>query len=184
MLWKFRNSKKILHQNINNLEKIKDPKYQWRNFYNNKLKLEYKKLFKLFDELIFLKTSSFDNVFKWRLKQEKTNQSKNKKSTQRNSLTDFRPELHDRGLSLSWAFCRGAEFWCGISSFCRGRLHFVMESSKSVVEPWILSCCPENSMTEVFFCRGVHFAAQAQMNRASWRSWSSNPSAVHQNQLS
>ena len=72
--------KKILYKNINNLEKIKDPKYQWRNFYNNKLKMEYKKLFKLFDELIFLKTSSFDNVFKWRLKQEKTNQSKNKKS--------------------------------------------------------------------------------------------------------
>ena len=72
--------KKILHKNINNLEKIKDPKYQWRNFYNNKLKLEYKKLFKLFDELIFLKTSSFDNVFEWRFKQEKYNQSKNKKS--------------------------------------------------------------------------------------------------------
>jgi len=72
--------KKILYKNINNLEKIKDPKYQWRNFYNNKLKMEYKKLFKLFDELIFLKTSSFDNVFKWRLRQEKTNQSKNKKS--------------------------------------------------------------------------------------------------------
>ena len=72
--------KKILYKNINNLEKIKDPKYQWRNFYNNKLKIEYKKLFKLFDELIFLKTSSFDNVFKWRFKQEKYNQSKNKKS--------------------------------------------------------------------------------------------------------
>jgi len=72
--------KKILYKNINNLEKIKDPKYQWRNFYNNKLKMEYKKLFELFDELIFLKTSSFDNVFKWRFKQEKYNQSKNKKS--------------------------------------------------------------------------------------------------------
>ena len=72
--------KKILHKNINNLEKIKDPRYQWRNFYNNQLKLEYKKLFKLFDELIFLKTSSFDNVFKWRFKQENYNQSKNKKS--------------------------------------------------------------------------------------------------------
>jgi len=72
--------KKILYKNINNLEKIKDPKYQWRNFYNNKLKMEYKKLFKLFDELIFLKTSSFDNVFEWRFKQEKYNQSKNKKS--------------------------------------------------------------------------------------------------------
>ena len=72
--------KKFLYKNINNLEKINDPKKQWRNFYNNKLKTEYKKLFKLFDELIFFKTSSFDNVYKWRLKQEKTNQSKNKKS--------------------------------------------------------------------------------------------------------
>ncbi len=72
--------KKILYKNINNLEKIDDPKNQWRNFYNYKLKTEYKMLFKLFDELIFLKTSSFDNVYKWRLKQEKTNKSKNRKS--------------------------------------------------------------------------------------------------------
>ena len=71
--------KKFLYKNINNLEKINDPKNQWRNFYNKKLKNEYKKLFKLFDELIFLKTSSFDNVYKWRLKQEITNQSKNKR---------------------------------------------------------------------------------------------------------
>ena len=71
--------KKFLYKNINNLEKINDPKNQWRNFYNKKLKIEYKKLFKLFDELIFLKTSSFDNVYKWRLKQEITNQSKNKR---------------------------------------------------------------------------------------------------------
>ena len=71
--------KKFLYTNINNLEKINDPNNQWRDFYNKKLKIEYKKLFKLFDELIFLKTSSFDNVYKWRLKQEKTNQSKNKK---------------------------------------------------------------------------------------------------------
>ena len=71
--------KKFLYKNINNLEKINDPKNQWRNFYNKKLKIEYKKLFKLFDELIFLKTSSFENVYKWRLKQEKTNQSKNRK---------------------------------------------------------------------------------------------------------
>ncbi len=71
--------KKFLYKNINNLEKINDPKNQWRNFYNKKLKNEYKKLFKLFDELIFLKTSSFDNVYKWRLKQEITNKSKNKR---------------------------------------------------------------------------------------------------------
>ena len=48
--------KKFLYKNINNLEKINDPKNRWRNFYNKKLKIEYKKLFKLFDELIFLKT--------------------------------------------------------------------------------------------------------------------------------
>ena len=72
--------KKFLYKNINNLEKINDAKNQWRDFYNNKLKIEYKKLFKLFNELIFLKASSFDNVYKWRLKQEKNNKSKNKKS--------------------------------------------------------------------------------------------------------
>ncbi len=72
--------KKFLYRNVNYLEKINDPNNQWRNFYNNKLKVEYKTLFKLFDELIFLKTSSFNNVYKWRLKQEKNNQSKNKKS--------------------------------------------------------------------------------------------------------
>ena len=71
--------KKFLYKNINNLERVNDPNNQWRDFYNNKLKIEYKNLFKLFDELIFLRTSSFDNVYKWRLKQEKTNQSKNKK---------------------------------------------------------------------------------------------------------
>ena len=71
---------KYLHRNINKLEKINDKKYIWRNFYNNKLKLEYKKLYNLFDELIFLRTSSFNNVFNWRLKQEKNNKSKNKDS--------------------------------------------------------------------------------------------------------
>ena len=66
--------KKFLYRNINNLETINDTKNQWRDYYNNKLKIEYKELFKLFDELIFLKTSSFDNVYQWRIKQEKTNQ--------------------------------------------------------------------------------------------------------------
>ena len=73
-------TKKYLYKNINNLEKTKDKEYIWRNFYNNKLKSEYKKLFNLFDELIFMKTSSFENVYNWRLKQEKNNFSKNKNS--------------------------------------------------------------------------------------------------------
>ncbi len=73
-------TKEYLYKNINNLEKTNDKKYQWRNFYNKQLKLEYKKLFNLFDELIFMKASSFNNVFNWRLKQEKKNKSKNKNS--------------------------------------------------------------------------------------------------------
>ncbi len=47
--------------------------------------MEYNKLFKLFDEHIFLKTSSFNNVYEWRLKQERTNKSKNKKSKRMSS---------------------------------------------------------------------------------------------------
>ncbi len=78
-------TKKYLHKNINNLEKIHDEKYKWRNFYNNKLQKEYKKLFNLFDELIYMKTSSFNNVFNWRLKQEKNNKSKNKNSKRMSS---------------------------------------------------------------------------------------------------
>ncbi len=73
-------TKKYLYKNINKLEKFNDTKNIWRNFYNNKLKLEYRKLFNQFDELIFMQTSSFNNVFNWRLKQEKNNTSKNKKS--------------------------------------------------------------------------------------------------------
>ena len=72
--------KEYLYKNINTLEKRNDKNYKWRNFYNNKLKLEYKKLFNLFDELIFMKTSSFENVFKWRLKQELNNKSRDKNS--------------------------------------------------------------------------------------------------------
>ena len=72
--------KNYLYKNLNRLEKSKDPKYIWRNFYNSKLKKEYKKLFGLFNEYIFMRASSFDNVFNWRLKQEKNNQSKNRNS--------------------------------------------------------------------------------------------------------
>ncbi len=73
-------TKKYLHRNINKLEKYNDENYEWRNFYNNKLKIEYKKLFNLFDKLIFMKAPSFKNVYNWRLKQEIKNRSSNKNS--------------------------------------------------------------------------------------------------------
>ena len=69
-----------LYKNLNRLEKLKDSKFVWRNFYNSKLKKEYNKLSGLFDEYIFMKTSSFDNVINWRIKQERSNYSKDKNS--------------------------------------------------------------------------------------------------------
>tara|TARA_B100001121_G_scaffold71958_1_gene63728 strand:+ start:1880 stop:2740 length:861 start_codon:yes stop_codon:yes gene_type:complete len=68
-------NKNYLFKNINSLEKKFDTKYLWRKFYNNKLKNEYKLLFNLFDETIFLKAPSFKYVLRWRIKQEKNNSS-------------------------------------------------------------------------------------------------------------
>ena len=43
----------------------------WRNYVNEKLKKEYKKIFSMLDHFIFIKIPNFDMVFKWRLLQEK-----------------------------------------------------------------------------------------------------------------
>ena len=63
-------TKEYLFKNINNLEKLYEKKNIWRNYYNNQLKFNYKKLFNKFDSTIFFKSSSFKNVNKWRIKQE------------------------------------------------------------------------------------------------------------------
>tara|TARA_Y100001970_G_scaffold285066_1_gene403817 strand:- start:2093 stop:2950 length:858 start_codon:yes stop_codon:yes gene_type:complete len=62
--------KSYLNKNINFIEKKNDSKMKWRNFYNQKLKYEYAKIFKHFNEIIFIKSTSFSNVAKWRFKQE------------------------------------------------------------------------------------------------------------------
>ena len=67
--------KKFLNKDINKLEMQEDKNRIWRNYYNNNLDNEYKKLFKLFDKTIFLKAPSFNFVLNWRLKQEMTNKS-------------------------------------------------------------------------------------------------------------
>ena len=56
---------------INNLEKLEDKNMIWRKKVNNELKNDYKKIFNLIDDLIFLKVPSFKHVYKWRLLQEK-----------------------------------------------------------------------------------------------------------------
>ena len=70
--------KKFLNKDINKLEMQEDKNRIWRNYYNNNLDNEYKKLFKLFDKTIFLKAPSFNFVLNWRLKQEMTNKSSDK----------------------------------------------------------------------------------------------------------
>ena len=56
---------------LNELEKDYDKKKIWRNYVNQEVKKNYKKIFKLIDKTIFLKVPSFKYVFRWRLLQEK-----------------------------------------------------------------------------------------------------------------
>tara|TARA_B100000959_G_C14870825_1_gene578269 strand:+ start:27 stop:950 length:924 start_codon:yes stop_codon:yes gene_type:complete len=59
-----------LKKPINILEEKEDQNLIWRKFVNEKLKKEYKKVFKMIDHLIFMKVPNFKMVFKWRLLQE------------------------------------------------------------------------------------------------------------------
>ena len=70
-----------LKKPVNLLEKKRDTNKSWRIKVNKELKLNYKKIFKLIDNLIYLKVPSYNHVLKWRLLQEKklrySNKSKN-----------------------------------------------------------------------------------------------------------
>ena len=70
-----------LKKPVNELEKKEDKNLIWRKKVNDELKNDYKKIFSLIDDLIFLKVPSFNHVYKWRLLQEKKlkNTSKGKK---------------------------------------------------------------------------------------------------------
>jgi len=61
----------FLKKNINQIEKMFDRGFMWRKYYNHQLQNQYAKLFKRFDEVIYLKASSFSYIKNWRLKQEK-----------------------------------------------------------------------------------------------------------------
>ena len=64
-------SRNLLKRPINDLEKYQDKNMIWRKHVNERLKNEYKKIFKNMDYLIFMKIPNFKMVFKWRLLQEK-----------------------------------------------------------------------------------------------------------------
>ena len=76
---------------INELEKYQDKKRIWRNRVNQELKINYKKIFRLIDKIIFLKVPNFKYVFKWRLLQEKKLRitSRGKKTMSNNQIKKF-----------------------------------------------------------------------------------------------
>ena len=65
-----------LKKPVNDLEKHEDKNLIWRKHVNEKLQNDYKKVFKMIDNFIFIKIPNFKMVFKWRLTQE--NKLKNK----------------------------------------------------------------------------------------------------------
>ena len=60
----------LLKKPINILEKYEDEDLIWRKHANEKIKREYKKIFAMIHDFIFMKIPNFNMVFKWRLLQE------------------------------------------------------------------------------------------------------------------
>jgi len=60
----------LLKKPVNILEKYKDTNCVWRKYTNEQLKKEYKKIFSMIDDFIFMKIPNFNMVFKWRHLQE------------------------------------------------------------------------------------------------------------------
>ena len=60
----------LIRKPANQLEKNEDEKQVWRKYSNERLKKEYKKIFKMIDHYIFMKIPNFKMVFEWRLLQE------------------------------------------------------------------------------------------------------------------
>ena len=84
--------KSSLKKPINLLEKYQDQDLVWRQFVNEKLKKEYKKIFSMIDHYIFMKAPSFKIVHKWRMLQEKklkNKYSKRKKIMSYNEIKKF-----------------------------------------------------------------------------------------------
>ena len=71
---------KTLKKTINSMEKVSDPKFIWRKYVNQQLKLKYKNLYSQLNCLIYLKAKNFSLLQKWRLKQERKLLVKSKKN--------------------------------------------------------------------------------------------------------
>ena len=85
-------NKSLIKKPKNILEKHEDEDLIWRNYVNEKLKKEYKKIFDTIDHFIFIKIPNFSMVFKWRWLQEKKLRKKillNKKIMSYNEIKRF-----------------------------------------------------------------------------------------------
>ena len=84
-------SRDYLFKNINRLESTLDKNKVWRQYYNSQLQKDYKKVFSLFDQQIYIQAPSFTYILKWRYAQEKRNalKSKDKKFMKKTDLRKF-----------------------------------------------------------------------------------------------
>ena len=72
--------KNSLKKPVNSLENLKDTKLTWRRYVNEQLKTKYKQLYDQLNCLLYIKSSNFNLLKKWRIKQEKKLRLKNKRS--------------------------------------------------------------------------------------------------------
>ena len=82
----------LIAKPINMLEKQEDQNLIWRKYVNKKLKNEYRELFEMIDNFIFIKIPNFNMVFKWRLLQENKLRKKsylNRKIMSHNEIKRF-----------------------------------------------------------------------------------------------
>jgi len=84
-------SRGYLFKNINRLETTLDKNKAWRQYYNSQLQRDYKKVFSLFDQQIYIQAPSFTYILKWRYAQEKSNalKSKDEKFMKKTDLRKF-----------------------------------------------------------------------------------------------
>lgn len=78
---------------VNDLEALEDEFHEWRQYVNDVLSVDYKRVFALIDYMIMLKAPSFDQVFMWRCEQEHKliqalQQNKNQKLETTNTMSD------------------------------------------------------------------------------------------------
>ena len=77
-----------LKKSVNSLEKLKDTELIWRRYVNEQLKTKYKQLYDQLNCLLYIKSSNFTLLKKWRIKQEKKLRLKNKRSNKFKIMSD------------------------------------------------------------------------------------------------